>query len=227
MKVKKTLVMMLLPMLMWSLLFAGVARGQTTFYLDTTTVSLTDPVSSSWHELYPVYSRMYHMSSWIDTNGDGKLSASDQVDLKDEAGVIRWYHVDAVTTTIFWTFKAPDTGDGAVEPETPTLQLPTNPVDSRWHQIFPVFSRWFTITSWQDSNGDGRFSPSDQFDFKYDGETTIRWAHLDRVSTDIIVTEKPIVPEFALATLMQIALIAAIAYLGFKKLAIKPFKHTN
>jgi hypothetical protein len=193
------------------------------------------PIGSQWHELYPHYSNMYTLSSWID-NGDSDLSASDQIDMTNETGWLYWYHVDVVTTTIHFTFKDPDTGLGGAEPETPTREWTeiTDPVGSRWHQIHgqPTpgttdtgYCRMFTITSWID-NGNGVFDSSDQFDFQYDDEYVdppevwpTHWAHLDAVTTDIILSQKgepePGVPEFPLGIglIFAVAPMIALVYL--------------
>jgi hypothetical protein len=41
---------------------------------------IMDPICTWWHEIYPVYCPMWHISSWED-NGDGMLSPSDQIDM--------------------------------------------------------------------------------------------------------------------------------------------------
>jgi hypothetical protein len=176
-----------------------------------------NPIGTTWHELYPTYSTTWLLSSWVD-NGDGYLSPSDQIDM-NEPGWLVWFHVDQVTVTIHFTFKDPDTGTGEAEPETPMTEIPpaTSPIDSRWHMVYPTYSRMFTITSWTDQDGGGNFDPSDQFDFRFDDqpvEEPDHWAHLDSVSTDIWVTEKSRepsgVPEFPLGIGLLMSLVALI-----------------
>ncbi len=175
-----------------------------------------DPTGTNWHEEYPTYSTPWTLTSWLD-NGDGYLSASDQIDMTTSAdpGWIYWYHVDAVTTTIHFTFKDP-TGLGVAETEVPTpyeTDLP-DPTDSRWHMIYPTYCRGFTITSWTDNDGLGTFNPSDQFDFEFDDDPGVPvWAHLDKVTTDIIVSMKYKeggVPEFPLGIGVLMSLVAMI-----------------
>jgi hypothetical protein len=196
-------------------------------YLSNTdaALDLTQPIDSTWHELWPNYCNTMTLTSWED-NGDGVLSASDQIDMENHTdGWTYWWHVDAVTVTIHWTFK-PDgvTPDpeltGEAEPaSTPELAEPIgNPIGTGWHQIYPDFCKPFRITSWED-NGDGVFSASDQFDFVYeDDPTTEYWAHLDEVTTDIILSFKkkePGIPEFPLGLGLMLAIAPAIpiAYL--------------
>ena len=184
----------------------------------------TAPIGSTWHELYPTYSNEYDLTSWVD-NGDGVLSASDQIDMEQtegtEIGWIFWYHVDAVTTTIHFSYKdgpPPDgvpTGElGDAEPVEPHLldEAMSNPIGSTWHMIYPDYSKEFVITSWVD-NGDGVFSESDQFDFEFFDEVGTHWAHLDSVTTDLILSFKskePGIPEFPLGLGLMMAIAPAI-----------------
>lgn len=195
-----------------------------------------DPTGTLWHEDYPTYSTPWALTSWID-NGDDFLSPSDQIDMTspDHPGLLYWYHVDIVTTTIHFTFKAPDTGAGVAESEIPMETMPGgDPTDTRYHMIYPDYCRTFTITSWTD-NGDGNFTPSDQFDFLFDDEYDefgnpgpIHWAHLDSVTTDIIVSLKsvePGVPEFpfGISLVFAVAPLVAMVYLW----RIKPRKKVD
>jgi len=128
------------------------------------------PLGTNWHELFPHYSHRWVVTGWAD-QGDGYLSASDQLGMTNATGWTYQFHVDQVTTTIHWTFKPngatmDPTYTGVAEPTVPSDTLPVNPIGTTWHQIYPVYSRPFTITSWID-NGDGHFDPSDQFDFTY------------------------------------------------------------
>jgi hypothetical protein len=176
----------------------------------------TDPIGSRWHELHPNYCNYMTLESWFD-NGDQVLSASDQIDMLNETdGWLYWWHVDDVTVTIHFTFKPPDEGTGDAEPVEPgALESPMiDPIGSTWHMIYPDYSREFVITSWEDSNGNQAFDASDQFDFEFYDEPGVPvWAHLDSVTTDIILTFKdkePGVPEFPLGIGLMIAMAPAI-----------------
>lgn len=185
-------------------------------------IDVTAPVGTNWHETYPTYSLEYPILDWWD-NGDGELSYCDKIELAPD----EWYHVEEVTVTIWWTIKPADPYGwdgmpGAGEPELPccTTEDMEPPIGSKWHQIWmsEFYSLTFTITSWEDTDGSGSFTPSDQFDFEYDFDPGVpHWAHLDAVSTDIIVTptDPPPVPEFPLGIglLMLLAPIVPLAYL--------------
>jgi len=66
-------------------------------YLHSTSslIDLSNPVGTSWHELYPTYSTSSDLNNWVDTNGDGLLTFCDFIELNDT-----WYHVEDVTVTI-------------------------------------------------------------------------------------------------------------------------------
>lgn len=175
-----------------------------------------DPTGTMWHELYPQYCKMWDLVGWTD-NGDGDLTASDQIDMVNATGWIYHFHVDVVTITIHWTFK-PDgvnpTGvEAGAEPNQPLESPITDPIGTTWHQIYPVYCEEFVITSWED-NGDGVFSTSDQFDFEYFGEGVTHWAHLEDITTDIILSQKGEPeepgPEFPLGLEIMMMLAAAI-----------------
>jgi hypothetical protein len=194
-----------------------------------------DPITTHWHELYPTYSNEWDLTSW-DDNGDDDLTASDQIDMIQtvgaEVGWKYWFHVDVVTVTIHFTFKDPDTGEGAAEPPELTEPLEPwdlNPIGSSWHMIYPDYCREFVITSWEDNTpgepgpgpANGIFDPSDQFDFEYiDDPGVTHWAHLDEVTTDIFLSFKDKEPpelEFPLGVAVEVGLIAAVAYIWWTR----------
>jgi len=174
-------------------------------------------IGGAWHELYPQYSKTWTLTKWED-NTDGELSASDQIEMTNETGWIYWFHVDQVTITIHFTYKAPDSGTAEAEPTTPTTEPLIPGIGSTWHMIYPEYCRTFTITSHEDTDTDGYIDPSEQFDFKFDDEAPEadpHWAHLDSVTTDIWVTQKkepegPGVPEFPLGISVLMSLVALI-----------------
>jgi len=194
-----------------------------------------DPTDTEWHEIYPQYCKMWDLVDWTD-NTDGDLTVSDQIDMMNETGWTHHFHVDQVTVTIHWTFKpdgeTPTGYEAACEPFEPhTVEIGedtttgepevVNPIGTSWHEIYPEYSREFVITSHEDSDGDGNLDPSEQFDFEYFGEGVIRWAHLDDITTDIILSDKgepdPPVPEFPLGAAVEVGLIVAVAYIWWTR----------
>lgn len=198
-----------------------------------TQIDLTqDPTGTQWHEIYPTYSIVRVITHWIDNGGPG-LDPSDQVEF-DNTGV--YYHVDQVLTTIHWTWKenypADPTPTVESASETDWIDYPLEGVSPDptvdWHQIYPPddFSRTFKITSHEDTNGDGAINPSEQFDMTYDDNAEVRWAHLDAISTDIVVSPKEPVPEFPLGVtlVLGLGLAVAIIYVAWKRRPISPKK---
>jgi len=189
-----------------------------------------DPTGTTWHELYPNYCDIWVVETWSD-NTDGDLSASDQI-IFENASEWTWpVHVDAVTTTIHYTFKAtpPVEEHADAEPMEPNLlgQIMNNPVGSYWHEIYPTYCKMFKITGWTD-NGETGFDPSDQFTILYEDP----WpappfpppgagpyeVHLDNMTTDIVLTPKgepkpPPIPEFPFGVALMIAIAPAIPIL--------------
>ncbi len=96
-------------------------------YLDYTGENIEDglfnPSLQPWHEVWPQFCQLYNAVDWLDTNGDGRLSASDQIFLENkETGEVREYHVDAVSTDIEIIREDPPLGCG-------TCPWDTFPVD--------------------------------------------------------------------------------------------------
>ncbi|GMV36218.1 MAG: hypothetical protein AMXMBFR61_07260 [Fimbriimonadales bacterium] len=148
---------------------------------------ITQPVSTWWHELWPNYSNVYHLSSWYD-NGDGYLSESDIIDITDATGVVSWWHVDLVTITIWLTPKQGGPGGiGDFMGDGNLHDIMYNPVSSWWEWI-PPGSGGFHLSSWFD-NGDGYLSESDQIDIFENGQ--VSYWHVDRVTTNIWISPEP------------------------------------
>jgi len=161
--------------------------------------NLTDPIGTQWHELWPIFCREYHLSSWED-NGDGILSYCDRIDMYEKPdGAVKWYHVEEVTITLFVTFS------GQIEwlEEVPepmyieyeggyNLTILKNPLFTQWHEIYPVFCREYELVNMQDSGdprGELSFCDDIVLQNKCTGEETV-W-HVEEVAVDIIVTPEP------------------------------------
>ena len=59
-----------------------------------------NPISSTWHELSPVLSEMWHLTSWYDTGplNPGELGPSDTIDMTEmDTGDVHWFHVLGIT----------------------------------------------------------------------------------------------------------------------------------
>jgi hypothetical protein len=160
--------------------------------------NLTDPIGTQWHELWPVFCREYHLSSWED-NGDGILSYCDTIDMYEKPdGELRPYHVEEVTITLV---VAPTSGPLAGGPSPAQLMYLElvggfnetalgEPIGTLWHEIYPNFCTTYNLTGWDDNNS----SVLDFCDSILLENVFIReggWLHVEEIAIDIVVTPEP------------------------------------
>jgi len=177
---------------------------------------ITDPVSTSWLELYPDYPKAWHLLYWYDDD-DGELSRFDKIDMEDADGQLAGFHVDRVTVTIHF-------GGTGAEPDS-DLDLPLeDPTGTQWHMIYysAFHSRPFEITAWYDSDNDGTFNLGDRVDVTFTDTGSIYYSlELVAVSTDIVLTQlpHPVIPEVPLGTIMASAamIVALVGYFAVPK----------
>jgi len=154
-------------------------------------IDLAEPVSTQWHEIWPLLYRHYHLSGWED-NGDGVLSRCDWIDMDEEPdGATRCYHVEEVTITLFVTQN--ETGEakyieleGGYDPA-----ILTAPNCTQWHEIYPVFCRQYHLSDWEDTNMSGNLTVCDYVELTNNANGLVTWWHVEDVATDIVVTIKP------------------------------------
>jgi hypothetical protein len=131
-------------------------------------INMTDPVGTQWNELYPLFGRDYHLSSWED-NGDGILSYCDIIDMYEKPdGELRDYHAEDVTITLAVTPTSYNLVDEIYLPlESPLGGTPkpmyieleggynetalTDPIGTRWHDVYPDFCPEYQIIAWNDT----------------------------------------------------------------------------
>jgi len=148
---------------------------------------IMDPRCTYWHELYPKYCEMWHLTSWHESLEDpypGRLSPSDQIDMNNtRTGEIKWYHVDRVTLTL--NVSTPG-GPYLIEYKGPfegMYGVKTAPINTTWHVVYPYYSEIMTIQDWQDNcNG-----VLDRCDFI---QLWGAWCHVEDIAIDIILNEK-------------------------------------
>ncbi|MFC1970305.1 hypothetical protein ACFLVV_03695 [Chloroflexota bacterium] len=157
---------------------------------------LADPLDTQWHELWPVFCREYHLSSWED-NGDGILSYCDSIDMYEKPdGELRPYHVENVTITLFLTPERDSLPNDPRQPmyielkggfnETALMQ----PLGTLWHEIYPNFCTTYNLTGWED-NGNRTLDFCDYIELiDTETENVTSW-HVEEVAVDIIVTPEP------------------------------------
>jgi len=156
---------------------------------------LSRPVCTKWHEIYPYYSRIWHLSSWENFYG---LSPSDQIvlALKDEfgepiPGTEAEYHVDKLTVAMNITSVEPPFVWHIVKFEESLKEFKmyhwTNPVSTQWHEVNPEYCRQWHIMGWED-NGDGYLGYCDYI-LMIDKHTGyMEWFHVESLSTDMWLT---------------------------------------
>jgi len=151
-----------------------------------------NPLGTFWHEILPIQGRIWNLTSWVDTL---VLSPSDQIDLTDEYGITRWYHVDKLTVAMNMTNIYRPEQWRIVKFEGSLKQFKkyhwTNPVSTQWHEVNPVYSRQWHLTYWKDTGEPfGKLSHCDEI-YMMDKETGLEEIfHVETLSTDMWLTVK-------------------------------------
>jgi hypothetical protein len=145
---------------------------------------LTEPIPpfcTTWDELYPEPSILWHQEDYQD-NGDGVISVCDNITLTDPTGLPMTFHICWVGPTYF--LSRPEVPDPLVlEPQGDEPPTGENPICEIWGPI--PDGPGYHVDGWQD-NGDGLVSECDFVHFE--GEGPDIWWHLDRISLDILVS---------------------------------------
>jgi len=161
--------------------------------------NLTEPIGTQWHELWPIFCREYHLSSWNDTSGDGVLSYCDQIDMYEKPdGEVRWYHVENVTITL--VLRPGDEGSFGINGLAPPMYIEleggynasvlSNPLGTQWHEIHPNFCSEYLLSDWDRGLAtELEWCVLIELTDKWTEEVT--WWHVEDVATDIIVTAEP------------------------------------
>jgi len=156
-------------------------------------INLSEPVCTQWDELYPEYSRSYHLQSWYDTNLDGRLTPSDYIDLwdKDHQWKVRPYfwHVDDITVTLkVYEINTKETmyielKDGWVRYER-VIKLPKG---TQWHEVYPNYSRQYYLEKWYD-NCNAKLSYCDRIILRDEATGEQAEYHVLEAKTDLIIS---------------------------------------
>jgi hypothetical protein len=129
-------------------------------------LDVTEPVSTLWVDRDNwIIGARHHLANWID-NGDGELTSSDKITLVDlvfggtpysKSGnytveeVNTYISVNLVDRRIYLNLYA----------EPPNLINTSDPVDTEWFEVYPIFGRVYDLTNWEDTNHDETLSQSD------------------------------------------------------------------
>jgi len=160
-------------------------------------IDLTKPVCTQWQELYPDYSRHYHLDSWHDTNYNGKLDPSDFIDLWDEdlqeKAYPYWWHVDNITVTLALTNSSGGKVfvefEGSYDDFLILHTICKNYVGTQWHEVYPTYSNQYRLEKWID-NCDNILSACDQIILRNKVTGEQNEYHVDGVKTDLIVSPR-------------------------------------
>jgi len=148
-----------------------------------------EPICTFWHELYPEYCLEWHLTSWLD-NGDGLLSACDQIDMTyEETGEVTWYHVDRITWTLL--LSNPDNPEDTMAIEfkgPPEVDPIWEPVCTYWHEVYPNYCNVYHIVDMFPPEPPLEPCKNILLENLTGGELT-EW-HVDDVATDLILREK-------------------------------------
>jgi hypothetical protein len=160
--------------------------------------NLTEPIGTQWHELIPIFSREYHLSSWED-NGDGILSYCDTISMYEKPdGEPRNYHVENVTITLFVTWTPYGPTDPVLPPGPMYIELKggynasvlMNPEGTWWHEIYPKFCTTYNLTAWGEDLNDVLDSGDHILLVNQGTKDQADW-RVEEVAVDIIVTPEP------------------------------------
>ena len=204
-------------------------------------VDLMLPICTEWFEVAPM-PFMWHLSSWEDTNGDGMLSPSDQIDMTNlDTGDVVWFHVQdifppdpapqprqMILDVKYWFEVDEVTVDMWLSPLEGGRQIfveykcgywtfdPENPICTKWNEIEPDIGpvRCLHLTSWIDDNEDGELSPCDTIDMTpmFPWPGPVEYYHVDFMSISLKLTPKPSPPVVPPPPVGPVYLESAISY---------------
>jgi hypothetical protein len=132
------------------------------------------PNCSNWHELLPDYCTSHHQTDYQDANGDGLVSAGDNI--LETPGPYCW-HIQQVLTSYF--LSCPDHGSFVAESDLPP-RLPGTPVCRTWTVVSDP-PQQVHIDGWLDCNGNNFVDVCDVVSFAG------ACYHVDRIGCDVHV----------------------------------------
>ena len=152
--------------------------------------TITDPVCTYWHEVYPNYCVVWHIIDWVD-NGNGYLDSCDIITIHLEDSTTVLIHVKAVETDIITTpLPNPDVDeyDHNIDGYRPSMGDPTG---TMWHELWPMYCQTWVLDEWLD-NGDDILSYCDYIKFrKMELPDSVIWKHVEEVTGTITATYGP------------------------------------
>jgi len=156
------------------------------------------PPGTYWLCFYPTLDFGLYGQWWWETSGTTNLAVARFLDPTDyfSSGWTDWTPISTVLSDPSSHDLAFRIEGTAVHPATPSnlkylhctggLFNLTDPLDTQWHELWPIFCREYHLGSWED-NGDGILSYCDTIDMyeKPDGE--LRPYHVENVTITLLV----------------------------------------
>ena len=155
-----------------------------------------EPICNVFEELCPEPGKVYHLSSWHDTNGDGKLSHCDQIDMEDmETGNVSWYHVELLPYTL--TLTNVETGITYFDSELDYQEIDlSEPVYTQWKEVCCCKDSYHLV-EWVDTGEPfSELSPSDFILLQNKRTEEIAEYHVEEVTIDLVVSKEWLIDDW-------------------------------
>jgi|GEM_PF-1330837 len=111
---------------------------------------------STWHELFPAFCVNHHQDAFND-NGDGVLSACDEIVLDGITSHIKW-----VGPTYYLTcFPVGQPSDDVIWEPNQGPHDPASPICETWQEVWPNLGALFHIDDFVDNDGSNSITPCD------------------------------------------------------------------
>jgi len=152
-----------------------------------------------WHEIYPIYSNTYILSSWEDTDNDNVTSPGDIIDITnlDNENDIEWHYVKDVTCTLVLEEEIDSPPDlwWYLEFEDGWKNYCSawwDPFYTQWNEIYPTFCNRYLLVEWVDSDFNGYLSYCDWVWLvdKVTWEPLPFPLHVVEIVTDLVLSEE-------------------------------------
>ncbi len=156
------------------------------------------PLGVEFEELCPEYGKIYNLSSWEDTNRDGRLNYCDQIDMTDlETGEVSWYHVERLPYTLMVI-----PGAGVPVPvfldsreDYRELNL-SEPVGTQWEEVCNCRDV-YELVNWTD-DGDGVLGSADIIQLRNTRTGETAEYYVSEVAIDLVLSQEVRIDEYYL-----------------------------
>ena len=155
---------------------------------DNCSWNLSNPLAYIFTVLCPENTyNPFDPDDWDDTNGDGNVSASDQIYFEGYS----WYHVDRVPYTLNLSNATYGTKyfDSALNWDDPGMDL-SNPLNSTWYEVCCCKDR-YTLIDWECKNCPvSGISPGDNVTLQNERTLEVVQYTVEEVAKDLVVSQE-------------------------------------